>query len=81
MILYDANSLWRWRPANGDQTGRGTLAEVNIPDSKTWGNGTRALGTFMIDPITGEFAVILRHELLGPQSSPYYQMATTALKH
>jgi hypothetical protein len=45
LILDDANSLWRWHPAQGDTSGAGSLIRVNIPDSVTWGAGARAIGT------------------------------------
>ncbi len=50
LILDDKNSLWRWRPAAGDKTGRGSLVKVNIPDNATWGLGARAMGTFVTNP-------------------------------
>ncbi|MGD0247772.1 MAG: hypothetical protein ABSB75_01840, partial [Candidatus Limnocylindrales bacterium] len=50
VLLLDAfNSLWRWHPAAGDTTGRGSLLRVNIPDNANWGVGARAIGTFVIN--------------------------------
>jgi len=53
LILDDLNSVWRWRPAQGDTTGRGTLVQVNIPDSSTWGSGIRALAAYVISSQLG----------------------------
>jgi hypothetical protein len=55
LILDDFNSLWRWHPAPGDNTGRGSLLKVAIPDNATWGVGARAMGTFMVDPDKNEY--------------------------
>jgi len=55
LILDTFNSLWRWRPAAGDKTGRGILIKVNIPDNTTWGLGARAMGTFIINPQIGQY--------------------------
>jgi hypothetical protein len=55
LILDDLNSVWRWRPAEGDTSGRGSLAELNIPDSVNWGSGVRALGTFIINSQLGMY--------------------------
>ncbi|HEX7497815.1 MAG TPA: hypothetical protein VF344_05050 [Candidatus Limnocylindrales bacterium] len=51
LVLDDSNSLWRWRSA--DKTGRGSLIKVNIPDNKSWGDATRAIGTFLTNPSLG----------------------------
>jgi len=53
LVLDDFNSLWRWRPA--DKTGRGSLVKVNIPDNTSWGNGARAIGTFVVNPVLGQY--------------------------
>jgi hypothetical protein len=53
LVLDDFNSLWRWRPA--DNTGRGTPVRVNVPDSTSWGNGARAIGTFVVNPVIGQY--------------------------
>jgi LysM repeat protein len=53
LVLDDFNSLWRWRPA--DKTGRGSLVKVNIPDNTSWGNGARAIGTFVVNPVIGQY--------------------------
>ena len=53
LVLDDLNSLWRWRPA--DKTGRGSLVKVNIPDSTSWGSGARAIGTFIVNPVIGQY--------------------------
>jgi hypothetical protein len=55
LVLDDLNSLWRWRPA--DKTGRGSLFKVNIPDNTSWGNGARAIGTFVVNPVLGQYNV------------------------
>src|SRR5450759_479353 len=55
LVLDDFNSLWRWRPA--DKTGRGSLIKVNIPDNTSWGNGARAIGTFVVNPVLGQYNV------------------------
>ena len=55
LVLDDLNSVWRWRPAEGDTSGRGSLAELNIPDSVNWGSGVRALGTFIINSQLGMY--------------------------
>jgi len=55
LILDSFNSLWRWRPAAGDATGRGTLIKVDIPDSSTWGSGARAIGTSVVNPQIGQY--------------------------
>jgi hypothetical protein len=53
LILDDLNSVWRWRPAEGDTSGHGSLAELNIPDSSTWGSGVRALAAYVINSQLG----------------------------
>jgi len=53
LVLDDFNSLWRWRPL--DKNGRGSLFKWFVQDNPTWGNGTRALGTFVVNPITGQY--------------------------
>jgi hypothetical protein len=55
LIIDDANSVWRWRPAQGGQTGRGALSKLDIPDSATWGVGVRTLGTLLINPQLGQY--------------------------
>lgn len=55
LILDNFNSLWRWRPAAGNNTGRGVLIKVNIPDNTTWGLGARAMGTFIINAQIGQY--------------------------
>ncbi|MGZ6267318.1 MAG: hypothetical protein ACXWNR_01980 [Candidatus Limnocylindrales bacterium] len=55
LILDDFNSVWRWRPAQGDTTGRGAVIPLNIPDAATWGTGVRALGTFIINAELGMY--------------------------
>jgi hypothetical protein len=52
LVLDDFNSLWRWRP--GDK-GHGALVKVNIPDNTSWGNGARAIGTFVVNPVIGQY--------------------------
>jgi len=53
LVLDDSNSLWRWRPV--DSLGRGSLGRINIPDNTSWGNGTRAVGTFVVNPALGQY--------------------------
>jgi hypothetical protein len=55
LILDDFNSVWRWRPASTDKTGRGAPVKLNIPDAVTWGLGVRALGTFIINAQLGQY--------------------------
>jgi hypothetical protein len=55
LILDTFNSLWRWHPSAGDKTGRGSLVKVFMPDSDTWGQGPRAMGTFIINPIQNQY--------------------------
>jgi hypothetical protein len=57
LILDEFNSVWRWRPAAGDKTGRGTPIKLNIPDNANWGLGARALGTFIINPQLGQYNI------------------------
>jgi hypothetical protein len=57
LVLDDFNSLWRWRPAAGDKTGRGSPMKVNIPGNTSWGNGTRAVGTFVVNPVLGQYNI------------------------
>ncbi len=45
LILDTKNVLWRWRPIG--TAGKGTLVEVNIPGSTTWGTDVQVLGTFV----------------------------------
>jgi type II secretory pathway pseudopilin PulG len=50
LILDAFNSLWRWHPAPGDKTGRGSgPLKVYIPDNVTWGVGPKAMGTYMVN--------------------------------
>ncbi len=55
LILDDANSVWRWRPAPTDKTGRGALIRLDIPDAVTWGTGVRALGTLIVNAQLGQY--------------------------
>ena len=55
LILDDFNSVWRWRPAAGSTSGRGTPIKLNIPDNTTWGRGARALGTFITNPQVAQY--------------------------
>ena len=55
LVLDSFNSLWRFHPAAGDTTGRGAVTQVNIPDNATWGNGPRAMGTFLTNPLTNQY--------------------------
>jgi len=57
LILDDFNSVWRWRPAANDNTGRGTVVKVNIPDNATWGLGARAIGTFIVNSLLGQYNI------------------------
>jgi hypothetical protein len=45
LILDAKNVLWRWRPA--DSTGRGTIVQVIVRNSSSWGNDIRGIGTFL----------------------------------
>jgi hypothetical protein len=55
LILDDKNQLWRWQPAEGDRTGRGTLSRVDIPDAVTWGLGISAIGTAAVNPAFDQY--------------------------
>jgi hypothetical protein len=57
LVLDDSDSLWRWRSA--DKTGRGSLIKVNIPDNTSWGDATRAIGTFLTNPGLGRYNLYL----------------------
>jgi hypothetical protein len=74
LILDDANSLWRWHPAQGDTSGAGSLIRVNIPDSVTWGVGPRAIGTFVTNAEQNlyEFYVVVpsQHQVLRYAPAP-----------
>ena len=55
LILDAFNSLWRWHPAPGDKTGRGSPLKVFIPDNVTWGVGPLAMGTFMVNASLNQY--------------------------
>ena len=55
LVLDSFNSLWRWRPALGDTTGRGSLVKVSIPDNEYWGLGARAIGTYLLNAQIGQY--------------------------
>ncbi|HEX7491566.1 MAG TPA: hypothetical protein VF337_07660 [Candidatus Limnocylindrales bacterium] len=55
LILDAFNSLWRWHPAPGDKTGRGSLLKVFIQDNVTWGVGPRAMGTFVVNAAQNQY--------------------------
>jgi hypothetical protein len=55
LILDSFNSLWRFHPAVGDTSGRGSLTRVNIPDDATWGVGPRVIGTFVTNTLTNQY--------------------------
>jgi hypothetical protein len=59
LILDSFNNLWRWRPAQGNNTGRGSLIKVNIPDNANWGIGARAIGTFIVNPQIGQYNIYI----------------------
>ena len=44
LILDQDNVLWRWRPA--DAKGRGTVIQIKVRESSSWGNDIVAIGTF-----------------------------------
>ena len=44
LILDTKNVLWRWRPA--DAKGRGTVIQIKVRESSSWGNDIVAIGTF-----------------------------------
>jgi hypothetical protein len=54
LILDDINSVWDWRPAAGGQ-GRGIVKKVYIPDNANWGQGARAIGTFIVNDKQGTY--------------------------
>jgi hypothetical protein len=49
LILDSANNLWRWRPAAAAAAGDGTLLQINVQDSGTWGSNVKVIGTFLTD--------------------------------
>jgi len=55
LILDSSNSLWVWHPATGSSSGRGILKKVFMPDNETWGLGARSIGTFVINPVLGQY--------------------------
>ena len=55
LVLDSFNSLWRWRPALGSDTGRGSLIKVSIPDNEYWGLGARAIGTYLVNKQIGQY--------------------------
>jgi type II secretory pathway pseudopilin PulG len=55
LILDSSNSLWTWHPAASSSTGRGVLKKVFIPDNETWGLGAKAIGTFVVNPVLGQY--------------------------
>ena len=44
LVLDSKNQLWRWRAANKD--GKGTVTEIRVQGSSSWGDDILALGTF-----------------------------------
>jgi hypothetical protein len=57
LILDDFNNLWRIRPDPINKAGRRTLIKVNIPDNVNWGAGSRAIGTFIVNSVTGLYNI------------------------
>jgi hypothetical protein len=57
LILDDFNNLWRLRPDSIDKAGRRTLVKINIPDNVNWGVGSRAIGTFIVNPKLGLYNI------------------------
>ncbi len=57
LILDNANNLWRWRPAAGAAIGQGTLAQVLVQDSGTWGSNVRAMATFLTSYDLGQYSL------------------------
>ena len=45
LVLDAKNGLWRWRPV--DTKGSGTLVNIRIPDSTSWGDDVTQLATFV----------------------------------
>ncbi len=45
LILDSKNQLWRWRPANN--SGRGTLVQIPVKDSASWGDDVKDIATFV----------------------------------
>jgi hypothetical protein len=80
LILDDANTLWRWRPAARAAIGWGTLIKFNVEDSGTWGSGVRAIGTVLTNANLGQYTVYVvapwaRQVLMyraSPDGSGYY---------
>jgi len=44
LVLDTTDQLWRWTPA--DKNGRGTVRQVRVKDSASWGDDILAIGTF-----------------------------------
>jgi hypothetical protein len=57
LVLDDFNSLWRWRPIAA--AGRGTLCKLVVPDNTSWGNGTRAMGTFVTNQLQNQYNIYI----------------------
>ncbi len=57
LILDQANNLWRWRPAAAGGVGEGTLFEITVTDSGTWGSNVRAIGTFLTNYNLGQYSL------------------------
>jgi hypothetical protein len=74
LVLDSFNSLWRFHPAAGDTTGRGSLTRVNIPDDATWGVGPRVMGTFVTNSVTMQYNFYI--VLPGRQQVVKYTPAT-----
>jgi hypothetical protein len=56
LMLDQTNALWRWRPADGAPNG-GTLIQIKVDDSGTWGTGVRAFGTFLTNANLGQYSL------------------------
>jgi hypothetical protein len=82
LILDSFNSLWRWHPAQGNASGRGSLIKVNIADNVNWGVGARAMGTFIVNADQNQYnfyiVVPSQHQVLkyppSPDGSGYPQL-------
>jgi hypothetical protein len=57
LILDDFNTLWKMKPDQIDKAGRRTLIKINIPDNANWGVGSRAIGTFIVNPKLGQYNI------------------------
>jgi hypothetical protein len=80
LLLDDSNTMWKWRPAISDTTGKGVQTKVRIDDSVNWGGEIRGFAAWITKPELGLYAVyivdptaqqILKYTASGDGSSGY----------